>query len=99
MSATENLVLQRKYDLLIPFLSSIIIVLFFSYIDEGYYDFRWMTDPGSWLAFGIYLAVFFALLSLVYNFGLTFLKGTTKNLVMLGVIPPGLIFLILWLVS
>ncbi len=99
MTTTENLELQRKYDMLIPFLSALVIVLFLSYIDEGYYDFRWMSDPGSWVAFGMYIAVFFALLSLVYNFGLTFLKGRTKNLVMLGVITPGLIFLILWIFS
>lgn len=99
MSRANSLPVRRDYEILIPFVSALFIVLFFSFIDEGYYDFRWMTDPSGWLAFGIYLAVFFALLSLVYNFGLTFLKGATKNLVMLGVITPGLIFLILWLVS
>lgn len=24
------------------------------FIDEGYYDFRWMKDPGNWIALGVY---------------------------------------------
>lgn len=98
MSATETLPQARNFKILIPFISALLMVLFFAFIDEGYYDFRWMSDPGSWAAFGIYLAIFFVIQSLIYNFALSFLKGALKNIIMLGVVTPALVVLILWLV-
>ncbi len=97
-SATESISAQRNYQLIVPFVSALLIVLFLFFIDEGYYDFRWMTDPGNWLAFLMYLAVFFVIQSLIYNFGLSYLKGPVKNILMLGVVTVGIVFLILWLV-
>lgn len=29
------------------------------YIDEGYYDFRWMKSSGNWIVFSIYFAALF----------------------------------------
>ena len=31
--------------------SSILVTMFLFFIDEGYYDFRWMRDGGNWLIF------------------------------------------------
>lgn len=36
---------------------SVLFSLFLFYIDEGYYDFRWMRDPGNWLVFAMYVAL------------------------------------------
>ena len=34
----------------VPFL----IVFFLFYIDEGFYDLRWMSDSGNWVVFFLY---------------------------------------------
>ncbi len=98
MSTTKALTRQRNFECLIPFISALLIVLFFSYIDEGNYDFRWVMDPGSCIAFGIYMAIFFAIKSLIYNFALSSLKGISKIIIMFGVVTPGVVALILSLV-
>lgn len=41
----------------IPLLIAVSATLFLFYIDEGFYDFRWMADPGNWLVFGIYVGI------------------------------------------
>ncbi len=47
-------------------LSAVIMTLFLFYIDEGYYDFRWMQDGGNWLAFIIYVVILFAAQEFLY---------------------------------
>lgn len=47
-------------DLLIPLISSLIITLILFYMDEGYYNFKWMLSWGNWIPFVIYVAIFFA---------------------------------------
>jgi hypothetical protein len=98
MSYVTPLSNQRLNNLWIPFISALLIVLFLAFIDEGYYDFRWMTDAGSWVAFGVYTAIFFGIQALIYNFALRGLKGVMKNLIMLGVITPAIMMMILGLV-
>ncbi len=53
---------------------------FLFFIDEGYYDFRWMKDPGNWFVFIFYLMFLFIpqfivhrLLSLVFSVKTTML--------------------------
>jgi hypothetical protein len=99
MAATNAISAQRKFGLIIPFVSSLLIVLILSYVDEGYYDFRWMRDPGSWVAFGLLITIFFAMTALIYNFVLGSLKGSLKTVIMLGVITPGIILLIFGLLG
>ncbi len=48
-------------SLVVLLISTLLIVNFLAYIDEGHYDFRWMRDPGNWAAFGLYTAVIFGL--------------------------------------
>jgi hypothetical protein len=43
-----------------------IVTLFLFYIDEGYYNFNWMTSVGNWFVFFIYLT-FLTVLLLVLN--------------------------------
>jgi cation transport ATPase len=40
--------------------SAVLITLFLFYIDEGYYNFRWMADIGNWIVFVVYATVIFA---------------------------------------
>jgi hypothetical protein len=40
-------------------IATVVMVMFFFYIDEGYYDFRWMRNAGNWLMFVVYLAFVF----------------------------------------
>jgi hypothetical protein len=40
---------------------AIIFTLFLFYIDEGYYDFRWMKRAGNWVPFVIYVAIIYGL--------------------------------------
>ena len=47
-------------------ISSVIIVLFLFYIDEGFYNFRWMLNIGNWIAFSIYFTVIYFFQLLVY---------------------------------
>ena len=42
-----------------------VFTLFLFYIDEGYYNFKWMLDAGSWVVYFLYVIVFFGLFSLV----------------------------------
>jgi hypothetical protein len=42
-----------------------LLTLFLFYIDEGYYNFKWMLNPGNWSVFGFYGVVLFGVFSLV----------------------------------
>jgi putative effector of murein hydrolase len=50
---------NKSNGILAMVISTLLITLFLFYIDEGYYDFRWMNEPGNWLAFLIYATVIF----------------------------------------
>ncbi|GEM_PF-846476 len=40
-------------------ISSAIVTMILFFMDEGYYDFRWMKSAGNWIAFIIYVAALF----------------------------------------
>ncbi len=46
----------------LPFVPAFLGVNLLCYLDEGYRDFRWMREPGNWIAFALYLAVAYGLL-------------------------------------
>lgn len=41
------------------FIASISIVMFLFYLDEGFYNFNWMKEPGAWIVFFLYWNIFF----------------------------------------
>ena len=47
--------------------SSVIITLFLFYIDEGYYNFKWMLQLSNWFAFVIYIIPVFGFQLLVFK--------------------------------
>ncbi|WP_442787595.1 hypothetical protein [Flavobacterium suncheonense] len=50
-------------------LNSFLVTQFLFFIDEGFYDFRWMKDIGNWIVFTVYFIVLFGMLLLI-NLGL-----------------------------
>ena len=81
---------------LITFLASSIIltnILFF--MDEGYYDFRWMKDPGNWIAFLIYSIPVFLMQLLFFHILLKKYTSSGKILLsLLGGVLSGLILVL-----
>lgn len=99
MSHSTSSGAQANHSLLLPFASAFGIVMFFFFIDEGYYDFRWMADIGNWIVFVGYMAVMFAVQWIISHLLLGKIKGKAKAWIMLGVVMPATIFLFLWWMS
>ena len=51
--------IKRNYGLQIPLALSVLVTLFLFYIDEGYYNFKWMLNIGNWLIFVLYVFILF----------------------------------------
>ena len=81
---------------MIAFLSALLIVLFMFFIDEGYYDFRWMLNWGNWIVFVIYLAIFFPVQWIIARFLLRKFHGMTKVWMMLFIGIPLTVLLFIW---
>lgn len=52
--------------------SAVLISMLLFFVDEGYYDFRWMSNVGNWIAFAVYVGV-------IFSFQLLFFKLLLKN--------------------
>lgn len=98
MMTSTGSAIRKKEDLITPLIAAFLIVQFFFFIDEGYYDFRWMKDFRNWIVFVPYLAVFFLMQWVIYRFLLGRLQERNKRWVMLGAVMPITIILFLWLV-
>ncbi len=46
---------------------SFLFVNFLFFIDEGWYDLRWMKQPGNWLVFALYLGILFGSQMIFYT--------------------------------
>jgi hypothetical protein len=57
---------------------AIIFTLFLFYIDEGYYDFRWMQRAGNWIPFVVYVAIIYGLYLFV-SWARIGIQGTAKK--------------------
>jgi len=51
---------------ILPLLIALVITLFLFYIDEGFYDFRWMQNIGNWIVFLFYIAAIYGMLLLIF---------------------------------
>jgi hypothetical protein len=65
-------------DLFVAGVSGFFIVTFLFFIDEGYYSFEWMTQPGHWIVFGIYMGIVFPFLWMISYFIFGRLSGWKK---------------------
>jgi hypothetical protein len=97
MPLTQSLAHRKEEDLLTPFLAALLIVLFLFYIDEGYYNFRWMMDWGNWFVFGLYMLIFFPIQWAISHFAFRRLEGWKKLAAMVGIGLPAT-FVFFWLV-
>ncbi len=61
MNFSPSVPVPGKSELLPAFIAAFLIVMILFFVDEGYYDFRWMADWGNWFVFGIYMLIFFPL--------------------------------------
>lgn len=52
--------------LLQMFISTVLLMNVLFFIDEGWYDLRWMQQAGNWFVFGVYCIILFLLQSLCY---------------------------------
>ncbi len=82
----------------IPFFSALLITLFLFFIDEGYYDFRWMMSWGNWIVFVMYLILLFPVQWVISHFLFRKFQGTQKALLMLGIGIPITLALFYWIV-
>jgi uncharacterized protein YqgC (DUF456 family) len=48
--------------------SALIITLFLFFVDEGFYNYQWMSNGDNWIAFGIYFLILFLGQFLTYLF-------------------------------
>ncbi|MGB0177283.1 MAG: hypothetical protein ACPF9D_08955 [Owenweeksia sp.] len=69
---------SQNQNYLLLALSSVLVTLFLFFIDEGYYDFRWMKDWGNWIVFVIYVAGIYFGQWLVYNLLNRFYNGKSR---------------------
>jgi len=97
MSAIATTPNTSRDNLLIPFASAFVITFFLFFIDEGYYDFRWMMSWGNWIVFVVYLVLLFPIQWAVSHFLFRGLEGWKAflSLVVFGIITS---FLFFWLV-
>lgn len=52
--------IEINYFVAVPLVLSVFTTLFLFYIDEGFYNFKWMLSVGNWLIFMVYVAILFS---------------------------------------
>jgi len=53
----QNIDQQKGQEIKFIFVSAFLLTQFLFFIDEGYYDFRWMAEPSNWIIFVIYFGL------------------------------------------
>ncbi len=97
MKNDRDLIVDKNNFSLLFFMNAILVTTFLFYIDEGYYNFNWMKNPGSWLIFGIYsLALSFAQWMTYRLFGMLKFKNNIGLVLSLSV---GVIFGLMFVVT
>ena len=77
---------------------SFIVTMFLFFIDEGYYEFRWMKGLRNWVAFVVYIAGFTTGL-MIMNRLTRKMEGSIRTLTLYGVgLPLGFIFAMAYLI-
>jgi len=72
---------NKDKDIIVFIASSVLITMFLFFIDEGYYNFKWMADFGNWVAFIIYVVPIFLCQLLIGRFLLSRYRGPGKSIV------------------
>jgi len=69
-----------KRQIKISFIIANILTQFLFFIDEGWYDFRWMKSWGNWVVYLIYILLIWGLsllLQVLFNMAVRFYKKMT----------------------
>lgn len=49
---------KKRVSTLIHVFFACVSTFYLFYIDEGYFNFKWMQNPGNWIAFVVYVSFF-----------------------------------------
>lgn len=82
---STNRFIVAPINLLLYLSYATLLTLFLCYIDEGHYNFAWMSEPGIWFVFGLYSLFFLVILLLVDAFTFRRLSGIQKGLVTVAI--------------
>jgi len=89
---------RKDNNLIILFISAICITLFLFFIDEGYYNFKWMASGMNWLIFVIYATVIFLVELLLFKlFPRKYQDSGLALWVVIGMVLLGIFYLIVTL--
>lgn len=62
----------------------VLLTMYMFYIDEGYFSFAWMSEPGAWFVFSLYSVFFLVILLCIDAFTFRKLTGMQKGLATVG---------------
>jgi ABC-type iron transport system FetAB permease component len=66
-------------EIKVHLITAVALTLFLSYIDEGFYNLNWMLEWDNWLAFVIYVALFWTFQTLLSKLSKRTTKGTLQT--------------------
>ena len=85
----------NENNIVIPLITAVLLTFFLAFIDEDYYSFAWMKDPGSWIAVLIYVGIMFVVQMVVQVILFRFYHGPAKGL-LVALIGVTLAFVLLF---
>lgn len=84
---------------LFPLLIAVTITSILFYIDEGFYNFKWMLNIGNWIVFLIYVAAIYILQLIfvlpLYKFAPRFITDSGKMFLAIAVVLHLLVVILL----
>lgn len=84
---------------LFPLLIAITITSILFYIDEGFYNFKWMLNIGNWIVFLMYIAAIYILQLIfvlpLYKFAPRFIADSWKMFLAIAVVLHILVVILL----
>jgi len=83
------------FKILAPVASTLGVVLFLFFIDEGYYSLNWMLDSGNWMVFALYCLLLFPVHFGISEYVFRRVVGFRKLVLMVLVVMPVSILLLL----
>ena len=81
-----------------PIIATFVIVTFLFYIDEGYYNFNWTLEIGSWIVFAMYAGILFPIQYVMSYFFFRKSENLKRMVIYLLIAIPVSIFILLFVV-
>ncbi len=90
---------SKSAKFIFPLLIAITITSVLFYIDEGFYNFKWMLNIGNWIVFLIYVAAIYILQLIfvlpLYKFAPRFIADSGKMFLAIAVVLHLLVIILL----